>query len=186
MRTCVQMTASPVNNSSAVMAESEGDPLCITSLLAILKQNQHTQETPSISELIKVLTQVDCDPEERGLGSGLFPPQLKNAFYKLLLDGYSTEREQAEASKQTACAVAKMAEEKPCDCSDLRSKEGNHCLLNPQAVREAEVERSGVRIAAWPGGEKLGELCSEPPAHSECMSGSKGRSSDGSPKEKVS
>ncbi|XP_031222960.1 dystonin isoform X6 [Mastomys coucha] len=185
---------SPINNSSAVMAESEGDPLCITSLLAILKQSQHTQETPSISELIKVLTQVDCDPEERGLGSELFPPQLKNAFYKLLLDGYSTEREQAEASKQTACAVAKMAEEKPCDCSDLRNKEGNHCPLNPQAVREAdpqavreaEVERSGVRIAAWPGGEKLGELCSEPPAHSECMSGSKGRSSDGSPKEKCS
>ncbi|XP_029394922.1 dystonin isoform X2 [Mus pahari] len=173
------------NNSSEVNAESRGDPLCITSLLDTLKQDQHPQETPGISELVKVLTQLGCDPEQRGLGSELLPPQLKNAFYKMLFDGHSTERDQAKALGQTSCAVPKMAGEKPPVCSDLGSEEGNCCPLNPQAVRE-EVEHSGVHIAALPGGEKLGELCSEPPEHPESTSGSKERSSDGSSKEKCS
>ncbi|XP_017170178.1 dystonin isoform X9 [Mus musculus] len=177
---------SPISNSSEVRAESGGDPFCITSFLHLLKQNQPPQETPGISELAKVLTQMDCDPEQRGLGSELLPPQLKNAFYKLLFDGYATEKDQAEALGQTSCAVPKMAEEKPHVCSDLRNKEGHHCPLNPQAVGEAEVEPFSVHIAALPGGEKLGELCSEPPEHSESTSGSKERSSDSSSKEKCS
>lgn len=177
---------SPINNSSEEKAENRGDPLCIASLLEILKQDQHTQETPGTSELIKVLTQTACNPEERGLVSGLFPPQLKNAFCKLLLDGYSAEREQAEALKQTPCAAPEMVEEKPCDCSDLKSKEGNHYTPNPQTVREAGVEHSGVHTAALPRDEEFGELCSEPPDHSECTSGSKEISSDDNTKEKVS
>ncbi|XP_076771221.1 dystonin isoform X4 [Arvicanthis niloticus] len=177
---------SPINNSSEVKAESRGDLLCITRLLAILKQNQHAQETPGTSELINILTQMDCDPEERGIGSGLFPPQLKNAFYKLLFDGDSTEREQADALKQTPCAAPEMMEEKPCVCRDLKGKEGSHCPLNPQTVREAGLEHSGVHITALPGDEKLGGLCSDPPEHSGCTSGSKERSSDGSSKEKCS
>ncbi|XP_017452264.1 dystonin isoform X7 [Rattus norvegicus] len=177
---------SPINNSSEEKAENRGDPLCIASLLEILKQDQHTQETPGTSELIKVLTQTACNPEERGLVSGLFPPQLKNVFCKLLLDGYSAEREQAEALKQTPGAAPEMVEEKPCDCSDLKSKEGNHYTPNPQTVREAGVEHSGVHTAALPRDEEFGELCSEPPDHSECTSGSKEISSDDNTKEKCS
>ncbi|XP_032756786.1 dystonin isoform X2 [Rattus rattus] len=177
---------SPINNSSEEKAENRGDPLCIASLLEILKQDQHTQETPGTSELIKVLTQTVCNPEERGLVSGLFPPQLKNAFCKLLLDRYSAERQQAEALKQTPCAAPEMVEEKPCDCSDLKSKEGNHYTPNPQTVREAGVEHSGVHTAALPRDEEFGELCSEPPDHSEYTSGSKEISSDDSAKEKCS
>ncbi|XP_040585382.1 dystonin isoform X4 [Mesocricetus auratus] len=173
---------SPRNNSE-LKAESGGDPLCVENLLDILKQKQ---EIPGISELMKVLTQMECDPERRGIESELFPSPLKNAFCKLLFDGYSTEREQTEASNQKQCAAPEMVEEKPYICSGLKSKEGNHHFLNPQTVRETGSEHSTVHIAALPRDEKLEELCSEPPGHSEYISGLKEMASDDSSVEKCS
>ncbi|XP_027296167.2 dystonin isoform X3 [Cricetulus griseus] len=167
---------SPRNNSE-LKAESGGDPLCVESLLDILKQKQ---ETPGISELMKVLTQMECDPERRGIESELFPPPLKDAFYQLLFDGYSTEREQTKASNQKPCAASEMVEEKSYICSGLKSKEGDHHSLNPQTVKEMGAEQSTVHMAALPRDETLGELCSEPPGHSEWISGSKGASDDNS------
>ncbi|XP_057607228.1 dystonin isoform X2 [Chionomys nivalis] len=181
---------SPTNNSSELKAESGGDPLCIESLqldlLDILKQNQQIQETPGTSELIKVLTQMECDPKEKGIASELFPPQLKNAFHKLLVDGNATEREQVEASNQNSCAASELVEEKPYSCSDLQSKEGSHCSLTPQTVSDTGAEHSAVHIAALPRAEKPEELCSEPPGHSECISVSKAMASDDSSVEKCS
>nr|XP_048286368.1 dystonin isoform X17 [Myodes glareolus] len=177
----------PMNNSSELKAESGGDPLCIESLqlelLDILKQNQHT---PGTSELVKVLTQMECDPKKKGIASELFPPQLKNAFRKLLIDGNATEREQAEASDRSPCAASELVEEKPDSCSDLQSKEGSRCSLSPQTVRDTGAEHSAVHTAALPRGEKLEELCSEPPGHSEYISISKTMASGDSSVEKCS
>lgn len=178
---------SPMNNSSELKAESGGDPLCIESLqlelLDILKQNQHT---PGTSELIEVLTQMECDPKKKGIASELFPPQLKNAFRKVLIDGNAAEREQAEASNWNPCAASELVEEKPYSCSDLQSKEGSRCSLSSQTVRDTGAEHSAVHTAALPRGEKLEELCSEPPGHSEYVSVSKAMASGDSSVEKVS
>ncbi|XP_055462487.1 dystonin isoform X12 [Psammomys obesus] len=177
---------SAMASSSQPKAESGEDPLCVTrlqlGLLDMLKQKQFTQETPGTSELMKALTQIECSTEERDTASEL---KLKNAFYKLLFDGYAAEREQAESSPQKPCATPEMAEEKPYNRRDPESEEENHCSLSPQTLREMEMEHPSVHPAAWPGnGETLEELCSEPPGHSQCILGSKEMASDDSSKEK--
>ncbi|XP_076414541.1 dystonin isoform X9 [Peromyscus maniculatus bairdii] len=177
---------SPTNNSSEPKAESGGDPLCIASLLDILKQKQQTQETPGTSELMKVLTQMEWDPEKRGIASELFPPQLKNALYKLLLDGSSAEREQAGASNQKPQAASEVVEEEPYICGGLKSKEGTRHSPNPQTVGETGAELSTVHTAALAGDRKLEELCSEPPGHSERVSGAKEMASGDNSVEKCS
>ncbi|XP_036023919.1 dystonin isoform X14 [Onychomys torridus] len=178
------------NNSSEPKAERGGDPLCMASLqldlLDILKQKQQTQETSGTSELMKGLAQREGGPEKRGTASELLPPQLKKALYELLWDGYSAEREQAEASNHKPRAAPEMVEEEPYICSGLTDKEGNHRSPNPQTVGETGAENSTVHTAALARDEKLEELCSEPPGHSERVSASKEMASDDSSMEKCS
>lgn len=80
--------------SCAKNSESREDPLCAANLksellLDILKQSQYSQKVIGAFELMKELTQMECDLEEKGGASELLPLQLEDIFCKLLPDGYS-------------------------------------------------------------------------------------------------
>ncbi|XP_017656965.1 dystonin isoform X3 [Nannospalax galili] len=179
---------SPMNNSSELVAESKGEPFCIANhkidLPDILRQSQHNQEITGTFELMKELTQVEFDLEEKGIPSELLP-QLESVLYKLLSDGHSKEREQTGASNQKVCA-SEMLEEKSYTCGDLKSKEGNGCSLNLQTVKEMGLESATEHVSSLPRHESIQELCSDLPNHSECISGSKKVASDDISKEKFS
>ncbi|XP_058410089.1 dystonin isoform X3 [Diceros bicornis minor] len=169
---------SPMNNSPELKAESGNEPFCIANLksellLNILKQNQYSQKITGAFELMKELTQMECDLEKRGVTSKVLPLQLENAFHKLLADGYSEKVEQVGDLNQKSSTTSEMVDEQPHIREDLKSKEGNHCSLNLQNIKEIGLEKSTVCASALPREEKLEELCSDFPNHLECISGSK-------------
>uniref|UniRef100_A0A2K6H058 Dystonin n=1 Tax=Propithecus coquereli TaxID=379532 RepID=A0A2K6H058_PROCO len=167
---------SPISSSSELRAENRDDPIANLKsqlLLAILKQNQHSQKIPGAFELMRELTQMEYDLSKRGITSTVLPLQLENIFCKLLADGYSEKVEQVGDLNQKACSTSEMVEEKPHVLGDLKSKEGNHCSLNLQTIKEIGLESSTVCASALPRDEKLEELGNDSPNHLECISESK-------------
>ncbi|XP_075859391.1 dystonin isoform X17 [Microcebus murinus] len=163
---------SPITSSSDLRAESRDDPIANLKsqlLLAILKQNQHSQKIPGAFELMRELTQMEYDLGKRGVSSKVLPLPLENIFCKLLAGGYSEKVEQVGDLNQKAC-TSEMVEGKPHVLDDLKSKEGNHCSLNLQTIKEIGLESSTVCASALPRDEKLEELCNDSPNHLECIS----------------
>ncbi|XP_073761229.1 dystonin isoform X1 [Callorhinus ursinus] len=182
---------SPMNNPPELRAESRDDPFCIANLksellLDILKQNQYSQKITGAFELIKELTQMEYELEKRGITSEVPPLQLENIFYKLLADMYSEKVEQVRDLNQKSSTTFEMVDEKSHILNDLKSKEGNHCSLNLQNIKDIGLESSTVCPSALPSDEKLGELCSDIPDHLESISGSKGMTSGDSSMEQFS
>ncbi|XP_072590571.1 dystonin isoform X5 [Vulpes vulpes] len=169
----------PMNNSTELKAESRDDPFHIAHLksellLDILKQNQYSQKITGTFELMKELTQMEYELEKRGLTPKVPPVQLENIFYKLLADTYSEKVEQVRDLNQKAFSTSEMVDENSRILDDLKSKEGNHCSLNLQNIKDTGLENSTVCASALPSNEKLGELCCDIPDHLESISGSKG------------
>ncbi|XP_019480134.1 PREDICTED: dystonin, partial [Hipposideros armiger] len=172
------MGVSHLKNSPELRAEFRDDPLCIANLkpellLDILKQNQYSPKVIGAFELMKELTQMEYDLEERGIKSKVLPLQLENIFYKLLADGYSEKAELAGDLNQRASPTSEMVDEKPHILDDLKSKEGNHGPLNLQNIKEIGQETSTVCASALPKGEKLEEQCNDFPNYLGCISRSK-------------
>ncbi|KAM5285411.1 dystonin isoform 5-T5 [Hipposideros larvatus] len=172
------MGVSHLKNSPELRAEFRDDPLCIANLkpellLDILKQNQYSPKVIGAFELMKELTQMEYDLEERGIKSKVLPLQLENIFYKLLADGYSEKAELAGDLNQRASPTSEMVDEKPHILDDLKSKEGNHGPLNLQNIKEIGQETSTVCASALQKGEKLEEQCNDFPNYLGCISRSK-------------
>uniref|UniRef100_A0A8C9AC11 Dystonin n=1 Tax=Prolemur simus TaxID=1328070 RepID=A0A8C9AC11_PROSS len=164
---------SPISSSSELKVESRDDPIANLKsqlLLAILKQNQHSQKIPGAFELMRELTQMEYDLGKRDITSKVLPLQLENIFCKLLAGGYSEKVEQVGDLNQKACTSSEMAEEKLHILGDLKSKEGNHCSPNLQTTEEIGLESSAVCASALQRDEKLEELCNDSPNHLECIS----------------
>uniref|UniRef100_A0A2K5CPN9 Dystonin n=1 Tax=Aotus nancymaae TaxID=37293 RepID=A0A2K5CPN9_AOTNA len=181
----------PVSNSSELKAESRDDPFCTENLksellLNILKQDQHSQKITGVFELMRELTHMEYDLEERGITSKVLPLQLENIFYKLLADGYSEKIEHVGDLNQKACSTSEMMEEKSHILGDIKSKEGNHYSPNLQTVKEIGLEGSTVCASALPTDEKLKDSCNDFPNHLECISGSKEMASGDSSTEQFS
>ncbi|XP_064217031.1 dystonin isoform X16 [Aotus nancymaae] len=181
----------PMSNSSELKAESRDDPFCTENLksellLNILKQDQHSQKITGVFELMRELTHMEYDLEERGITSKVLPLQLENIFYKLLADGYSEKIEHVGDLNQKACSTSEMMEEKSHILGDIKSKEGNHYSPNLQTVKEIGLEGSTVCASALPTDEKLKDSCNDFPNHLECISGSKEMASGDSSTEQFS
>ncbi|XP_059794987.1 dystonin isoform X5 [Balaenoptera ricei] len=169
---------SPMNNSPELKAEGREDPLCTANLksellLDILKQNQYSQKITGAFELMKELTQMECDLEKRGRTSEVLPLQLENVFCKLLADGYSEKGGQGGELNQKSSTASEMMDEKPHILDDLNSKRENPHSLNLQNMKENGPENSPFCASALPRDGKLEELCAESPNRLECISGSK-------------
>ncbi|KAM8776730.1 dystonin isoform 9-T9 [Rhynchonycteris naso] len=170
---------SPVNNnSSELRAESIDDPFSIANLksellLDILRQNQYSQKITGAFELMKELSQMECDLEKTGITSKVVQLHLENILYKLLADGYSDKAEQVGNLDQKSPATSEMVNEKPRILDDLRSKEGNHGYHNLQTIKDNGPENSTGCASALPRDEKLEEKCGGFPDRVECVSGSK-------------
>ncbi|XP_054935760.1 dystonin isoform X3 [Physeter macrocephalus] len=169
---------SPMNNSPELKAEGREDPLCTANLksellLDILKQNQYSQKITGAFELMKELTQMECDLEKRGRTSEVLPLQLENVFCKLLADGYSEKGGQGGELNQKSSTASEMMDEKPHILDDLNSKRENPHSLNLQNIKENGPENSPVCASALPRDGRLEELCAESPDLLECISGSK-------------
>ncbi|XP_045861365.1 dystonin isoform X22 [Meles meles] len=181
---------SPMNNSPELKAESSDDPFYIANLksellLDVLKQNQYRQKITGAFELIKELTQMEYELEKRGITSKVAPLQLENIFYKLLADTYSEKVGRVSGLNQTSPTTPEMVDKKS-HILDVNSKEGNHCSLSSQNIKDIRLESSTVCTSALPSDEKLGELCSDTPNHLESISGSKGMTSGDSSMEQFS
>ncbi|XP_066215240.1 dystonin isoform X15 [Saccopteryx leptura] len=168
---------SPMKNSSELRAESIDDPFSIVNLksellLDILRQNQYSQKITGAFELIKELTQMECDLEKRGITSRAVPLHLENILCKLLADGYSDKAEQVGNVDQKPPATSETVNEKPHILDDLRSKEGNHGYHHLQNIKDIGPENATVCASALPRGEKLEEKCGGFPDHEGCVSGS--------------
>ncbi|XP_073666996.1 dystonin isoform X30 [Tursiops truncatus] len=182
---------SPMNNSPELKAEGREDPLCTANLksellLDILKQNQYSQKITGAFELMKELTQMECDLEKRGRTSEVLPLQLENVFCKLLADGYSEKGGQGGELNQKSSTASEMMDEKPHILDDLNSKREKPHSLNLQNMKENGPENSPVCASALPRGRRLEELCAESPNHLECISGSKDMASGDSLMEQFS
>ncbi|XP_059877628.1 dystonin [Delphinus delphis] len=182
---------SPMNNSPELKAEGREDPLCTANLksellLDILKQNQYSQKITGAFELMKELTQMECDLEKRGRTSEFLPLQLENVFCKLLADGYSEKGGQGGELNQKSSTASEMMDEKPHILDDLNSKREKPHSLNLQNMKENGPENSPVCASALPRGRRLEELCAESPNHLECISGSKDMASGDSLMEQFS
>ncbi|XP_059967264.1 LOW QUALITY PROTEIN: dystonin-like [Mesoplodon densirostris] len=169
---------SPMHNSPELKAEGREDPLCTANLksellLDIPKQNQYSQKITGAFELMKELTQMECDLEKRGRTSEVLPLQLENVFCKLLADGYSEKGGQGGELNQNSSTASEMMDEKPHILDYLNSKRENPHSLNLQNMKENGPENSPVCAAALPRGGRLEELCTESPNCLECISGSK-------------
>ncbi|XP_058517880.1 dystonin isoform X4 [Ochotona princeps] len=165
------------NNSLGLKTENKDDPFPVASLkpellLELLKQNQHSQELAGAFDLVRELTQVEYDLEKRGIASKILPLQLENIFYKLLTEGYSEKAEQVRALIHKACAASEVLEDKPCLLGDLKGNEGEDCSLHLQTVKMTGLENTALCASELPRDEKLEELHSGFPNHSECISGS--------------
>ncbi|XP_067609595.1 dystonin isoform X19 [Pseudorca crassidens] len=182
---------SPMNNSPELKAEGGEDPLCTANLksellLDILKQNQYSQKITGAFELMKELTQMECDLEKRGRTSEVLPLQLENVFCKLLADGYSEKGGQGGELNQKSSTASEMMDEKPHILDDLNSKREKPHSLNLQNMKENGPENSPVCASALPRGRRLEELCAESPNRLECISGSKDMASGDSLMEQFS
>lgn len=182
---------SPMNNSPELKAEGREDPLCTANLksellLDILKQNQYSQKITGAFELMKELTQMECDLEKRGRTSEVLPLQLENVFCKLLAEGYSEKGGQGGELNQKSSTASEMMDEKPHILDDLNSKREKPHSLNLQNMKENGPENSPVCASALPRGGRLEELCAESPNRLECISGSKDMASGDSLMEQVS
>ncbi|XP_057410070.1 LOW QUALITY PROTEIN: dystonin [Balaenoptera acutorostrata] len=169
---------SPMNNSPELKAEGREDPLCTANLksellLDILKQNQYSQKITGAFQLMKELTQMECDLEKRGRTSEVLPLQLENVFCKLLADGYSEKGGQDGELNQKSSTASEMMDEKPHILDDLNSKRENPHSLNLQNMKENGSENSPFCASASPRDGRLEELCAESPNLLECISGSK-------------
>ncbi|XP_013361274.1 PREDICTED: dystonin isoform X2 [Chinchilla lanigera] len=167
----------PMNNLE-LKAESRDDPFCIANvnsehLLDILKQNPCSPKITGLFELMRELTRMECDLEQRGISSKVLPMQLENAFYKLLADRYSENEEQVRDSSQKVCATSEIVDEKPHVFGGLKSKEGNHCSPDLQTIKEMQLESSVVCASALPRDERFEDLRSDFPNHVGCIAGSK-------------
>ncbi|XP_062042284.1 LOW QUALITY PROTEIN: dystonin-like [Lepus europaeus] len=173
---------SPTNNLLGLKTESRDDPFSIANLesellLELLKQNQHSQKITGAFELVRELTQMDYDLEKRSITSKILPLQLENIFYKLLAGGYSEKVEQVEALIHKASTASEMVEEKTQLLGDPEGREGKHCSLNLQNIKEIGLENSTLCASALPRDETLQELCSDFPNHLECVSESQEKTS---------
>ncbi|XP_033280206.2 dystonin isoform X2 [Orcinus orca] len=182
---------SPMNNSPELKAEGREDPLCTANLksellLDILKQNQYSQKITGAFELMKELTQMECDLEKRGGTSEVLPLQLENVFCKLLAEGYSEKGGQGGELNQKSSTASEMMDEKPHILDDLNSKREKPHSLNLQNMKENGPENSPVCASALPRGGRLEELCAESPNRLECISGSKDMASGDSLMEQFS
>ncbi|XP_029098335.1 dystonin isoform X2 [Monodon monoceros] len=182
---------SPMNNSPELKAEGREDPLCTANLkcellLDILKQNQYSQKITGAFELMKELTQMECDLEKRGRTSEVLPLQLENVFCKLLADGYSEKGGQGGELNQKSSTASEMTDEKPHILDDHNSKREKPHSLNLQNMKENGPENSPVCASALPRGGRLEELCAESPNRSDCISGSKDMASGDSLMEQFS
>ncbi|XP_032503697.1 dystonin isoform X6 [Phocoena sinus] len=182
---------SPMNNSPELKAEGREDPLCTANLksellLDILKQNQDSQKISGAFELMKELTQMECDLEKRGRTSEVLPLQLENVFCKLLADGYSEKGGQGGELNQKSSTASEMMDEKPHILGDHNSKREKPHSLNLQNMKENGPENSPVCASALPRGGRLEELCAESPNRLECISGSKDMASGDSLMEQFS
>lgn len=182
---------SPVNNPPELKAESRDDPFCIANLktdflLNILKRNQYSRKITGAFELMKELTQMEYELENRAITSKVLPLQLENIFYKLLTDTYSDKLEQVRDLNQKSSTASEMVDERSHILGDLKSKEGNHCSHNLQNLKDTGLENPTVCAPALLSHEKLEELCSDIPDHLESISGSKGMTSGDSSMEQVS
>ncbi|XP_026982685.1 dystonin isoform X23 [Sagmatias obliquidens] len=182
---------SPMNNSPELKAEGREDPLCTANLksellLDILKQNQYSQKITGAFELMKELTQMECDLEKRGRTSEVLPLQLENVFCKLLAEGYSEKGGQGGELNQKSSTASEMMDEKPHILDDLNSKREKPHSLNLQNMKENGPENSPVCASALPRGGRLEELCAESPNRLECISGSKDMASGDSLMEQFS
>ncbi|XP_029801132.1 dystonin isoform X7 [Suricata suricatta] len=182
---------SPMNNSPELKTESRDDPFCITNLksdflLNILKQNQYSQKITRAFELMKELTQMEYELENRAITSQVLPLQLENIFYRLLTDTYSEKVEQVRDLNQKSSTASEMVVERSHFFDDCKSKEENHCSCSLQNLKDTGLENPTVCASALPSDEKLGELCSDIPDHLESISGSKGMTSGDSSMEQFS
>ncbi|EHB11726.1 Bullous pemphigoid antigen 1, isoforms 1/2/3/4/5/8 [Heterocephalus glaber] len=181
---------SPINNSSELKAEGRDDSFYIANvnselLLDTLKQNQHSPKITGVFELMRELTQMEYDLEQRDTSSKVLPVQLENAFCKRLADGDS-EKEQMRDLSQKACTTFEIVEEKPHIFGDVKSKEGNYCSPNLQTIQEMRLESSVVCGSDLPRDERLEDLCSDFPNHLGCIAGLKEMTSGDSSMEKFS
>ncbi|KAM9667394.1 dystonin [Trichechus inunguis] len=169
---------SPINNGPELKTEGRDDPFCIANLKSellfdILKQNQYSQEIAGAFELMKELTQMEYDLEKRGITSKVLPLQLENIFCKLLADEYSQKLEKVGDLNKKSSTTSEMVDEKSPILRDLKSKEGSHCSLKLENVKEIGLENSTACASALPRNEKLEERCNDSPDHLEYISGPK-------------
>ena len=177
--------------SCAKNSESREDPLCAANLksellLDILKQSQYSQKVIGAFELMKELTQMECDLEEKGGASELLPLQLEDIFCKLLPDGYSEKGGQRTDLSKKSPTAPEVTDEEPHILEEFNSKEGNPCSLNLRSVKESGPENSPVCAPALSRDGRLKELCAASPGHLECISGSEDLASGDSLMERVS
>ncbi|XP_024839778.1 dystonin isoform X19 [Bos taurus] len=177
--------------SCAKNSESREDPLCAANLksellLDILKQSQYSQKVIGAFELMKELTQMECDLEEKGGASELLPLQLEDIFCKLLPDGYSEKGGQHTDLSKKSPTAPEVTDEEPHILEEFNSKEGNPCSLNLQSVKESGPENSPVCAPALSRDGRLKELCAASPGHLECISGSEDLASGDSLMERFS
>ncbi|MXQ85571.1 hypothetical protein E5288_WYG011324 [Bos mutus] len=172
-------------------SESREDPLCAANLksellLDILKQSQYSQKVIGAFELMKELTQMECDLEEKGGASELLPLQLEDIFCKLLPDGYSEKGGQRTDLSKKSPTAPEVTDEEPHILEEFNSKEGNPCSLNLRSVKESGPENSPVCAPALSRDGRLKELCAASPGHLECISGSEDLASGDSLMERFS
>ncbi|XP_065768825.1 dystonin isoform X9 [Muntiacus reevesi] len=182
---------SPTKNSPELKAESREDPLCIANLksellLNILKQNQYSQKVIGAFELMKELTQMECDLEKKGGTSALPPLHFENIFCTLLADGYSEKGGQGSDLNQKSPTAPEVTDEEPHILEEFNSKGGNPCSLNLQSVKESGPENSPVCAPGLPRDGRRKEPCAASPGHLECISGSEDLASGDSSMERFS
>ncbi|XP_046288528.1 dystonin isoform X6 [Marmota monax] len=181
----------PMGNSSELKAEKTDDASCFANLksdllLNVLKQNQQNQKVTGVLELMRDLTQTDCDLEKREISSRVLPLQLEQIFCKLLSDGYSEKGEETGIVTPKTGTACEIVEEKPHVLDYLKHKEGNLCSLNIQTTKEIGLESSAGCASALPRDRKLEQLYNDFPNHLECISGSKEMTSGDSSVEQFS
>ena len=181
----------PTKNSPESKAESREDSLCIANLksellLNILKQNQYSQKVIGAFELMKELTQMECDLEKKGATSALPPLHLENIFCKLLADGYSEKGGQGSDLNQKSPTAPEVTDEEPHILEEFNSKGGNPCSLNLQSVKESGPENSPVCAPGLPRDGRRKEPRAASPGRLECVSGSEDLASGDSSVERVS
>ncbi|KAB0358074.1 hypothetical protein FD754_002230 [Muntiacus muntjak] len=182
---------SPTKNSPELKAESREDPLCIANLksellLNILKQNQYSQKVIGAFELMKELTQMECDLEKKGGTSALPPLHFENIFCTLLADGYSEKGGQGSDLNQKSPTAPEVTDEEPHILEEFNSKGGNPCSLNLQSVKESGPENSPVCAPGLPRDGRRKEPCAASPGRLECISGSEDLASGDSSMERFS